>query len=591
MKTAPFWTIGHRKGRGETRAQATIFRAKAAAHQTRRAFLDAKNCVQRHEVGGDDIEYSMSHAQSRAALWSDETQAERALQLGKVQNLRVAARRLDGVVIPRGALFSFWKQVGRATRNRGFAEGRLLREGCLMPAIGGGLCQMSNALYDVALQANCKIVERHAHSQIVAGSQAANGRDATVAWNYVDLRFRAPHDLLLKVSLTRDELVVQLFAKTPKKTFAIAPLETSTPLRIISDVAAHSCASCGQTACFRHREPHVADEKTALLLDERWPEWERFARSQCDADLLVPLRTETFWGKRAPRSWKTEGFARVFEAPFPALQRALRARHLKNQGAPRLEAQWRDTEKIVRALSEKIAPDVTHLVVAQSYLPFLWRSGALGGRSFDVLMTRLPLHELQRRLDVESARHPKRATLRDFRLSDRVVESERAALRQARQLISPHSEIAAFCGDRVLDIGWSAPDGVQKGIMRQRVVAFPGPTAARKGAYELREACRRLGLEVWLLGSELEGDDFWRGLKTRRIMAQQNDEWLHHAGVVAQPAIVEEQPRLLLQALGCGAPVIATAACGLGERDGVQTVPVGDIEALQRAICRTLGIQ
>ncbi len=590
IKTAPFLSFLCHKGRGETRAQAAVFRVKAAAHQTRRAVFDVKNKVRRHETIGDDIKYSMLHAQSRTPLWGDETIAEHALQLGKVQNLRVAARRLNGALLPREALFSFWKQVGRATKKRGFAEGRLLREGCLMTAVGGGLCQLSNALYDVALQAGCEIVERHAHSQIVAGSQAANGRDATVAWNYIDLRFRSPHDLLLKVALSRDELLVQLWSKAPKS-HVEERFVPSNSLRILVDAAARSCVSCEQSACFRHREaPSIAHAKIALLLDERWPEWEKYVKDFRIAELLVPLRAESFPGKRAPRSWQTTGFSRVSEAPIPALQRAFWARRFRRAGARRLQAQWKNTAKIARVLGKRIAPDVTHLVIAQSYLPFLWRDGFLGGRTFDVLMTHLPLHELQHRLDEQSALHPERATLRDFRVAKYLVQAENEALKSARQLISPHHEIAALYGDRVLDVSWESPAQVKKDIERQRAVAFPGPTAARKGAYELREACRVLGLEVWLLGSELEGGDFWRGLKTRRIAPHQNDEWMHHVGVVAQPALTEEQPRLLLQALGCGAPVIATAACGLANRSDVQTVPFGDVEALQNVLRMALKI-
>ena len=94
-------------------------------------------------------------------------------------------------MVPAGETFSFWKQVGRATRRRGFVAGRELREGCLVANIGGGLCQLSNALYEAALAAGFEIVERHAHSRRVPGSRAALQRDATVFWNYVDLRFRA----------------------------------------------------------------------------------------------------------------------------------------------------------------------------------------------------------------------------------------------------------------------------------------------------------------------------------------------------------------------------------------------------------------
>src|SRR5580704_15220807 len=147
---------------------------------------------------------------SQTPLWSDERPGERAYQLGKVQNLRRAAAALNGVAVPSGAVFSFWKQIGRASRRRGFVTGRMLQQGCLVPATGGGLCQLSNALYDAALQAGCAIVERHAHSRVVPGSAAAFGRDATVAWNYVDLRFRAAQPIEIEARLSRDELIVRL---------------------------------------------------------------------------------------------------------------------------------------------------------------------------------------------------------------------------------------------------------------------------------------------------------------------------------------------------------------------------------------------
>ncbi len=532
----------------------------------------------------------MLHAQSRTALWNDETQSERALQIGKVQNLRVASRRLNRVLIPGGQVFSFWKQVGRATTRRGFARGRLLREGCLMPAVGGGLCQLSNALYDVALQAQLEIVERHAHSQIVPGSQAQSGRDATVAWNYVDFRFRAPCDLLLRTSLTRDELVVQLWAKTPKPAAPNVVFEPQKTARPRLDVPVHSCASCAQTACFRHRESETVVGKTAFLLDEPWPEWQDFVRAQIggDDDVLVPLRAESWVGKRARNSWKTHDFKTVFEARTAALWRSFQARRQGNLGAQRLNAQLETTELLSRALAKKLAHDATHVVVAQSFLPFLWRDGALGGRTFDVLMTRLPFHELHRRLDAQSAIHPERATLREFRAPQKLVETERTALQNARFLVSPHPKIAVLFANRVLDLSWKTQTRQQRVTTRNRIVLFPGPTAARKGAYELREVARALKLEVWLWGSELEGDDFWRGLKTRRVEKSRCDAWINQVAAVVQPALAEDCPRFLLEAWSRGVPIIATAACGLNDLDGVQIVPFGDEKALQNAILNAL---
>ena len=147
-------------------------------------------------------------AESITPLFNDASGSERSLQLGKIQNLRKAMLGFSCVELPANATFSFWKQIRRATSKRGFVEGRQILEGCLVPAIGGGLCQLSNALYDVSLKAGLEIVERHPHSRIVPGSAAAEGRDATVFWNYIDLRFRSDQPLMISARLDQSNLVV-----------------------------------------------------------------------------------------------------------------------------------------------------------------------------------------------------------------------------------------------------------------------------------------------------------------------------------------------------------------------------------------------
>jgi vancomycin resistance protein YoaR len=91
-------------------------------------------------------------AQSVTALWSEEPVAERSLQQGKVQNLRCATRQLNDTCVPQGRSVQLLETNWAATTRRGYAPGRLLREGCLLPAVGGACAKLSNALYDVALK-------------------------------------------------------------------------------------------------------------------------------------------------------------------------------------------------------------------------------------------------------------------------------------------------------------------------------------------------------------------------------------------------------------------------------------------------------
>ncbi|HZZ35439.1 MAG TPA: VanW family protein, partial [Caulobacteraceae bacterium] len=396
--------------RPPTRISSVLFAGKTAAFQLRRALADLTSGVKRHSVS-DDPAFAIGAAQSVTALWSDENLAERALQLGKVQNLRRAVRALDGVVIPAGRTFSFWKQVGRATVARGFVKGRMLREGCMVPATGGGLCQLSNALYDVALQAGCEVVERHAHSRIVPGSAAAYGRDATVAWNYVDLRFRPREALRLEARLDRDSLVVRLLGRSA----APAPAPSPDAGPVSEADAARSCASCDETDCFLHEhgaraQPPVVG-RTAFLVDEAWPEFlAHVARVHAPQDVLGLPIDGTRMGLARYR-FPTEGYARVGDAALAGALRALAIRRAPRQGPARRRAELDGAERVALGLARLLGPEVSEVVVAQSLLPALWRAGHLGGRGFSVLMTRLPMTVLQARLDAAFAAHPDRRTL------------------------------------------------------------------------------------------------------------------------------------------------------------------------------------
>ncbi len=237
-----------------SRGRAILFELKAIGLRAKRYLVDAMHGAPRPLPIRPPIAHGRLVAESRTPLYTSTNPAETALQAGKVHNLRLAARALDGRVVRKGETFSFWANVGRATEWRGFVLGRELREGCIIPTIGGGLCQLSNALYDLALQTGAQIVERHAHSRRVPGSTAAEGRDATVFWNYVDLRFRPTSDLQLSVTVDPAELVVRFIsAVIGYPTSPAVVLSSPAPASPVEDLPPmESCETCGVTACFRH---------------------------------------------------------------------------------------------------------------------------------------------------------------------------------------------------------------------------------------------------------------------------------------------------------------------------------------------------
>jgi hypothetical protein len=574
-----------------TRFGALVFRGKATLLQAKRATEDLLDAGLKRFPQTKNIPELPAIAESRTALWTETAPEEQFLQAGKIHNLRQAVKALDGLEIPAGSVFSFWKHVGRAGRFGGYVAGRELREGCIIPNVGGGLCQLSNALYDAALQANFEIVERHPHTQVIPGSSAELGRDATVFWNYIDLRFRAPFTYRIEAFLDGESLTVR-FKSDTRKPQALIQISKQ---KIQNSHNANSCASCGIDDCFRVVKPSAKTldfGRAAFLLDEFTPELDEYIqRQRTGKDLLfLPLDGKRF--RKANYAWSMNGFAKITQSYLVTAERAYRSRKLAAQGAARQLNLLSMAEKLAASYAARLKYDALHLTVQQNILPYLWLGGFLGGRTFDVLMTALPMSELQNRLDTARSLHPESKTLGDFRADPLLVKAENEALKRARKIITPHSEIASLFSEKVELLKWKMPvreprpaagNGQKNG--RPKIV-FPAATVGRKGAYELREALRGLDVTLITVGAQIEGADFWQGFNTEQRPAANG--WLDDASLVVLPAFVEHRPRRLLEAAARKIPVIASEACGVSHIDGIETVETGNINGLKEKILQTM---
>ena len=565
-----------------TRRAMLMFGLKAAFFRAKRHVADARSGIRRWPIAGDRSSILLSEvATSLRSTSGQSDRGEALLVAGKIENLRVALRRLDGVAVAAGGTFSFWRQVGRATRRKGYIEGRELREGCIIPTIGGGLCQLSNALYAAAVDAGCEIIERHAHSQVVPGSAAEHDRDATVFWNFVDLRFRHKYGLTIRARLEANQLVVRFMGS---RAMALAK-PARTAYETVTLVARSSCFACAEDACSRHRGAtyDVLAMRTAFLLDGYWPEHDAFVRERAKPDDLVCLPLDGSRFHLPQYAWSTSGLARVTQAPLETFARALRSRQLAAYGAARQRALIRDAERLARRFAMHLTPEIEHVVVMQNLLPHLWRRGHIGGRTFDVLMCAMPMHELHGILDDAARRHPQSPTLSDFRAPRELVDDEQEALARAQLVVTPHRDVARLFGARAYVVPWANPHVALERPVTSEAILFAGGTLGRSGAYEMREAARRLGAPVVLVGNtEAEGTEFWDGIEVTRV--PQFSEGLRLARVVALPAYVEHRPRWLLHALSAGAIVVASSACGLAPTEHLKIIAPGDLDGLCAAL-------
>jgi len=203
--------IAAHPGEGHTALANFVFWAKSRLLIARRAALNLvaeRPRLRRAALPANAVPL----AEDEHRLYTLTDPRERALELGKVQNLRIAAAAVDGLVLEPGEIFSFWRAAGRATRAKGYVIGRELRLGCMIPSVGGGICQLTNALSRVATHAGMEIVERHSHSVHPEGFFIDDATDATVFWNYIDFRFRSPRRVRIGARLTQTTLIVRLDA-------------------------------------------------------------------------------------------------------------------------------------------------------------------------------------------------------------------------------------------------------------------------------------------------------------------------------------------------------------------------------------------
>ena len=113
------------------------------------------------------------------------------LQYNKVENLRLAIARIDGIRLAPGEVFSYWYLIGNPTARKGYLPGMILFNGQVLEGTGGGLCQLSNLIYWMTLHSPLAVRERWRHSFDVFPDVERSqpfGSGATCAYNYIDLQ-------------------------------------------------------------------------------------------------------------------------------------------------------------------------------------------------------------------------------------------------------------------------------------------------------------------------------------------------------------------------------------------------------------------
>jgi vancomycin resistance protein VanW len=153
-----------------------------------------------------------------------QTLSTRTLNAAQVTNLRIASRYLDSRILQPGESMSFNRWVGPRSMARGYRMAPSYLGSDSPATVGGGICLLSSALYQLALQSGFEIQQRVPHLRTI--HSVPPGLDATVWYGGADLRFRNRYrePLQLHAQVKDGNLSLSLRGKHPLPPQAVARL-------------------------------------------------------------------------------------------------------------------------------------------------------------------------------------------------------------------------------------------------------------------------------------------------------------------------------------------------------------------------------
>jgi vancomycin resistance protein YoaR len=136
----------------------------------------------------------------------------------RTHNLRVAAEKIDGLILLPGDVFDFNAVVGDRSEANGFRPAPQIEAGELVDGVGGGSCQIAGTLHAAAFFAGLPILERHPHSR--PSWYIKLGLDAAVSYPKLNLRFQndLPHPVVIEMRVDDGTVRTRLWSEKHTRT-------------------------------------------------------------------------------------------------------------------------------------------------------------------------------------------------------------------------------------------------------------------------------------------------------------------------------------------------------------------------------------
>jgi vancomycin resistance protein YoaR len=159
--------------------------------------------VTKQTLGIDDISIVLGHWLTKFPV----TDRDRNF------NLKLAASKINGVVLKPGEEWSFNATVGERSEKEGYKIAHVITAGEMVDGLAGGTCQISTTLFGAAFFAGLDIVKTTNHSRPSAYTPL--GFDATVVWPNTDLKIKNPYEfpVALHYRVANGEALVEVLGK------------------------------------------------------------------------------------------------------------------------------------------------------------------------------------------------------------------------------------------------------------------------------------------------------------------------------------------------------------------------------------------
>lgn len=177
--------------------------------------LKQKKAFFYHKIKSDHNQYASSimdnldHVvyKTKSKLINPDSGYHIKYQYNKVHNLKLAAEKINQIVIHPNEVFSFWWLVRTAQDKEEFKPGLNLIRGEISESPGGGLCQLSSMLHEMFLHTELTIVERKGHDSLSLYNPQITTRalDASINEGWIDLKVKNNTNGLYQIILDFDD--------------------------------------------------------------------------------------------------------------------------------------------------------------------------------------------------------------------------------------------------------------------------------------------------------------------------------------------------------------------------------------------------